>query len=153
MLIRIGHEFIIEAEQPTLLVCLVTPHIARHNDFTGPEVVETTPQVPVYSWFDGFGNICRRMMAPAGRFVLRGDVTLSDDGLPDPMDESATEWPVEALPDAVKYVEDRSHGMIRTEVLCARCESHLGHVFPDGPAEYNGARYCMNSIAIDLDKG
>lgn len=63
-------------------------------------------------------------------------------------------WPSfgEALPDAVTYVEDRSHGMRRTEVRCARCNSHLGHVFDDGPKEFNGARFCMNSISIDLDK-
>lgn len=63
-------------------------------------------------------------------------------------------WPSfgEALPDAVKYIEDRNHGMVRTEVLCARCDSHLGHVFPDGPKEYDGTRFCMNSISIDLDQ-
>ncbi len=42
--------------------------------------------------------------------------------------------------------------MRRTEVRCARCNSHLGHVFDDGPKEFNGARFCMNSISIDLDK-
>lgn len=63
-------------------------------------------------------------------------------------------WPSfgEALPEAVTYVEDRSLFMRRTEVRCARCESHLGHVFDDGPKEFNGARFCMNSIAIDLEK-
>ena len=63
-------------------------------------------------------------------------------------------WPSfgEALPDAVEYIEDRSHGMVRTEVRCARCHSHLGHVFNDGPREYDGARFCMNSVAIDLQK-
>ena len=62
-------------------------------------------------------------------------------------------WPSfgKALPGAVTYIEDRSHGMVRTEVRCARCESHLGHVFPDGPQEYNGARFCMNSIAMNFE--
>lgn len=63
-------------------------------------------------------------------------------------------WPSfgKALPGAVEFVEDRTHGMIRTEVLCKRCHSHLGHVFNDGPQEFEGTRFCMNSTAIDLQR-
>lgn len=66
---------------------------------------------------------------------------------------SGSGWPsfTQAVsPDAVKLVEDHSHGMIRTEVRCARCDSHLGHVFDDGPREAGGLRFCMNSVALDL---
>ena len=67
---------------------------------------------------------------------------------------SGSGWPsfTEAVsPDAVELVEDRSHGMIRTEVRCARCSSHLGHLFDDGPSDAGGQRWCMNSCALDLE--
>ncbi len=66
--------------------------------------------------------------------------------------ESNCGWPSfdDAIEGAIEYVQDRSFGMIRTEILCSNCGSHLGHVFDDGPTE-TGQRYCVNSASIDFE--
>ncbi|NOQ75019.1 MAG: peptide-methionine (R)-S-oxide reductase MsrB [Crocinitomix sp.] len=68
--------------------------------------------------------------------------------------ESGSGWPSFTGPikeNAVNYIKDDSHGMVRVETTCNTCDAHLGHVFPDGPAP-SGLRYCINSESLNLDK-
>lgn len=67
--------------------------------------------------------------------------------------DSGTGWPSfdESLPGAVEFLEDKSHGMERTEVICSRCKSHLGHIFQDGPTK-TGMRHCLNSVCLDFEE-
>ncbi|MDE2437030.1 MAG: peptide-methionine (R)-S-oxide reductase MsrB [Sphingomonadales bacterium] len=67
--------------------------------------------------------------------------------------DSGSGWPSYTAPvegEAVTEIRDMSHGMVRTEVRCANCEGHLGHVFPDGPRDAGGLRYCINSASLDF---
>ena len=67
--------------------------------------------------------------------------------------DSGSGWPSFTRPaqdGAVEEHRDMAHGMVRTEVICSRCAGHLGHVFPDGPREEGGLRYCINSAALDF---
>ncbi len=65
--------------------------------------------------------------------------------------ESGCGWPSydAAIPGAIEYIKDTSHGMLRTEIVCTGCGGHQGHVFPDGPTA-TGVRYCVNSASIDF---
>ena len=84
-----------------------------------------------------------------GRYVCAGCGTPLFDS--ETQFESGHGWPsfTDAIEGSVEFREDTRHGMNRTEVVCANCEGHLGHVFDDGPGEQR--RFCINSAALDLD--
>ena len=68
--------------------------------------------------------------------------------------ESHCGWPSfdDAIEGSVEYILDKSHGMIRTEIVCTNCDGHLGHIFDDGPVDTTGKRYCVNTTSIRFEK-
>ena len=93
--------------------------------------------------YDGFKGRGIYRCAGCGAVLFKSDAKY----------DSGSGWPSftePASPDVVEEHRDIAHGMVRTEVRCAKCDGHLGHVFPDGPAPH-GTRYCMNSVALEFD--
>jgi transglutaminase-like putative cysteine protease len=99
LLIRYGYEITINCQQPTALVCLLAVHADRADDLRAPETVFTTPDVPTTTYFDLFGNRCRRLVAPPGDLTMWGDATIEDDGKTDEIVPAAREAAVPDLPD------------------------------------------------------
>lgn len=98
--------------------------------------------------YPGTGNYYRHF--EKGTYVCAGCGTALFDS--DHKFESHCGWPSfdKAIEGKVLYQKDDTHGMIRTEILCATCGGHLGHVFDDGPRVTTGQRYCVNSLSLDF---
>jgi len=99
---------------------------------------------PWTSMFEKYNEIGTYYCAACGNPLFRSDAKF----------ESSCGWPSFYEPiskNSIIYLEDRSHGMVRTEVECGRCEAHLGHVFDDGPPP-TGLRYCINGVILDFEK-
>ena len=118
------------------------------NKILPPEVYYIARQKgterPWTSKFEKFNEIGTYYCAACGNPLFKSDTKF----------ESSCGWPSFYEPISKKstiYLEDRTHGMVRTEVQCGRCKSHLGHVFEDGPPP-TGLRYCINGVILDFEK-
>jgi len=99
---------------------------------------------PWTSKFEKFNEIGTYYCAACGNPLFKSDTKF----------DSGCGWPSFYEPvskNSIIYLEDHTHGMVRTEVQCGRCNSHLGHVFKDGPPP-TGLRYCINGVILDFDK-
>ena len=98
--IRVGFEMVYECPDPTPMILALNIHHSRAPDLLRPDLLLTSPTVPVTAYRDLFGNWCSRIVAPAGRFVVSTDALLHDDGQPDLVAPWVMQTPVELLPDS-----------------------------------------------------
>jgi hypothetical protein len=87
------------AAQPTPMVIMLSIHPSRFSDIVGTETIIAEPDVPIGFYRDSFGNVCGRLVAPAGGVTLHGSALVRDSGLPDVVNPSAQQVPIEQLPD------------------------------------------------------
>ncbi|MGY3620989.1 transglutaminase-like putative cysteine protease [Bradyrhizobium sp. USDA 10063] len=97
--IKVGFEIAYAAAQPTPMVMMLSIHPSRFSDIIGTETITAGPGVPIGFYRDSFGNVCGRLVAPAGGVTLRGNALVRDPGLPDVVNPSAQQIPIEQLPD------------------------------------------------------
>ena len=129
MLIRYGYDITITCPQPTPIVCLLSLHDERSADVRAPETVVTTPFVPTSTYRDMFGNVCRRLVAPAGDLAIWGDGMVIDSGAVDIVDWGAGEIPVAGLPDdCLVYLMGSRY--CETDKLSQIAWDLFGHVSP-----------------------
>lgn len=98
MRIRIGYEMVYECPKPTPMLLALNVHFSRVSDLVTPDHVTTSPTIPITGYRDSFGNWCTRIVAPAGELRISADALIEDEGLPDPQEPEAQQYPVEALP-------------------------------------------------------
>ncbi|MGA0606674.1 transglutaminase-like domain-containing protein [Phenylobacterium sp. VNQ135] len=101
MRIRAGYEISYDCPAPTPMLLMLNVRPERAADLETPDTIQTEPVVPVRLYMDTFGNVCGRLVAPAGRITLRSDFVIRDDGEPDPQRPEAVQHAVEDLPDHV----------------------------------------------------
>src|SRR5437879_13808800 len=99
MEIKVGFEIAHTAVQPTPMVIMLSIHPSRRADIIGTETIIAEPDVGIRFYRDSFGNICGRLVAPAGGVTLRGNALVRDSGLPDAALPTAEQIPIEHLPD------------------------------------------------------
>ena len=101
MEIKVGFEITYAAVQPTPMVIMLSIHPSRYSDIVGTERIMAEPNVPIGFYRDSFGNVCGRLVAPAGGVTLRGSALVRDSGLPDVIVPTAQQVPIDQLPDDV----------------------------------------------------
>ena len=129
MEIRVGFEIAYAAVAPTPMVIMLCIHPSRFSDIVGTESIIAEPNVPIGFYRDSFGNVCGRLVAPAGGVTLRGGALLRDSGLPDVMVPTAQQVPIDQLPDELLLYLMPSR-YCETDKLTDTAWSLFGHTAP-----------------------
>src|SRR3981189_3157288 len=150
MEIKVGFEISYAAVQPTPMVIMLSIHPSRFADIVGTEKIVAEPNVPIGFYRDSFGNVCGRLVAPAGGFTLRGLALVRDSGLPDAVMPTAQQVPIDQLPDdlllylmASRYCETdkltdiawslfgaTASGWARAQAICDFVHEHVSFGYP-----------------------
>jgi transglutaminase-like putative cysteine protease len=101
MHIRVGYDIVYDCPAPTPMLLLLSIRPERERDLVTPQTMVFDPSIPVQKFFDGFGNVCHRLVAPPGRLRMSADLIVADSGAPDPVLTDAAWHPIEELPDEV----------------------------------------------------
>lgn len=101
MLIRTGYDIRFDAQLPVPMLAMLSLHPSRHTDMRTPHRILADPDIPMYDYVDGFGNICTRLTVPVGGVTLSCDFVVEDDGEPDDYAPDAVQHPIEELPDDI----------------------------------------------------
>jgi transglutaminase-like putative cysteine protease len=105
MLIRIGFDVIFDIPAPTPMILMLYTHPSRLGSLSAPEVIQSSPSVPISTFIDSFGNRCGRLLAPIGQLRLTHEAIVRDTGLPDAIQPDARQWDVHALPpEAIQFL-------------------------------------------------
>ena len=151
MLIRYGYEITVDCAQPTAMICMMSVQAERLQDLTAPEAATATPYVPMQTYHDSYGNLCRRLVAPAGELTLWGDATIQDPGHHDPVYADAQESPVAALPNEVLLFLLGSR-YCETDRLSQTAWDMFGHLAPGWSRVQAICDFVHGHIAFDYQK-
>jgi len=151
MLIRYGYEIEVICARPTPLICLMSVQVDRLQDLCMPETATATPFAPMSTYHDSYGNLCPRLVAPAGEIVLKADATIRDGGGYDPVFPDADESPVESLPNEILLYLLGSR-YCETDKLSQAAWDLFGHLPPGWSRVQAICDFVHAHIAFDYQK-
>lgn len=171
MRIRLGCELTYRLPGPTPMILMLNVHPSRSADLESPDIVVADPAVQIEKYLDGFGNRCRRLVAPAGAFSLRVDAVIRDHGAPDPIDPDAAQHAVETLsPESLVYLHgsrycetdrlsdeawrlfgDAPEGWARVQAICDFVHTHVEFGYAHSRPTRTASETCREARGVCRD--